>query len=55
MQDLAFRGHDEDSSTNKGNDKELAELIAGYDVLLAEHMELSTVFSGTRNQFKTTW
>ncbi|XP_021446987.2 zinc finger MYM-type protein 1 [Oncorhynchus mykiss] len=47
MQELAFRGHDEtESSANKGNFRELAEVIARYDALLAQHMESSTVFTG---------
>lgn len=47
MQELAFRGHDEtESSANKGNYRELAEVIARYDALLAQHMESSTVFTG---------
>ena len=47
MQEFAFRGHDErESSINKGNYKELAEVIARYNALLAEHMDISTVFSG---------
>lgn len=42
----SIRGHDErESSANKANYKELAEVIARYDALLAEHIELSTVFS----------
>jgi hypothetical protein len=47
MQEFAFRGHDErESSINKGNYKEVAEVITRYDALLAEHIKLSTVFSG---------
>lgn len=41
------RGHNErESSANKGNDKELAKIIAQYDALLGEHMDVSIVFSG---------
>jgi hypothetical protein len=47
MQELAFRGHDEgESSANKGNNNQLAEVIARCDALLAEHIELLIVFSG---------
>ncbi|KAK0151974.1 Zinc finger MYM-type protein 1 [Merluccius polli] len=47
MQELSFRGHDEgEHSDNKGNYRELVEVIAQYDRVLAEHMESSTVFTG---------
>ena len=41
MQELSFRGHDEGE-----NYRELLEVIAQYDRVLAEHMESSTVFTG---------
>lgn len=47
MQELAFRGRDEGpNSDNKGNYRELTELIARYDNLLAEQLQSSGVFSG---------
>ena len=47
MQEFAFRGHNErESSANKDNHKEFAEVMARYDALLDELMELSTVLSG---------
>ena len=47
MQELSFRGHDEgENSDNKGNYKELVEVIARYDRVLAEHLESLTVFTG---------
>lgn len=38
-----------ESPTDKGNYKELAEVIARYDALLAEHIDISAVFSGMSN------
>lgn len=47
MQELSLRGHEEGgNSDNKGNYRELAEVIARYDRVLAEHLESSTVFTG---------
>ncbi|XP_067436490.1 zinc finger MYM-type protein 1-like isoform X2 [Thunnus thynnus] len=46
MQEQSFRGHDErQESANKGNYRELVDLIARYDNILAEHIENSGVFS----------
>ena len=52
MQELSFRGHDEGENSNKGNYRELVEVIAQYDRVLAEHMESSTVFTGTSKTFQ---
>lgn len=47
MQELAFRGHDEGStSDNKGNYVELCQLMARYDHLLGEHLDSASVFTG---------
>ena len=46
MQELSFRGHDEGENSNKGNYRELVEVIAQYDRVLAEHLESLTVFTG---------
>lgn len=46
MQAFAFRGHYErERSTVKGNFNEVAEVIARFNALLAEHIKRSTVFS----------
>lgn len=46
MQEQSFQGHDErQESANKGNYRELVDLIARYDDILAEHIENSSVFS----------
>ncbi|KAL2083806.1 hypothetical protein ACEWY4_021579 [Coilia grayii] len=46
MQELSFRGHVEGSnSDNKGNYREVAELVARYDHVLAEQMS-SSLFTG---------
>lgn len=51
-QELALRGHDESSnSLNKGNFLELVDLLATYDGILENHLEIaSTSFSGLSNR-----
>ena len=39
VQELSFRGHEGENSDNNGNYRELVEVIAQYDRVLAEHME----------------
>lgn len=47
-QELPFRGHDESSaSVNRGNYKELLNLLRNYDSPLDTHLNTSTVFQGT--------
>lgn len=47
MQELALRGHDErENSANKGNYREMVQVLARYDAILAEHLETSAVFTG---------
>ena len=47
MQGLSFRGHEGGvNSGNKGNYRELVEVIAQYGRVLAEQMESLTVFTG---------
>lgn len=47
IHELAFRGNDESyDSTNRGNYKDLASLIAKYDPILDNHLSNSTVFRG---------
>ncbi|KAJ4446703.1 hypothetical protein ANN_13400 [Periplaneta americana] len=52
-QELAFRGHDESStSINRGNYVELLKYTAEYDPLLKAHLETSTVFKGVSNRIQ---
>jgi len=46
-QELSFRGNDEkESSSNRGNFKELSAFLANYDSVLREHFASSSVFRG---------
>lgn len=52
-QELAFRGHREGKdSSNKGNYLELLDLISKYDHELREHLDKSTLFTGTSNHIQ---
>jgi hypothetical protein len=52
-QELPFRGNDESrDSVNRGNFIELVNLIAQYDLRLANHLEKSSVFSGLSNHIQ---
>ncbi|XP_037942674.1 zinc finger MYM-type protein 1-like [Teleopsis dalmanni] len=52
-QELAFRGNDESqSSNNKGNYKELLNLLAKYDNKLERHLTTATTFTGTSSSIQ---
>ncbi len=52
-QELAFHGrHETAGSDNKGNYREVLECQAKHDELLATHLQMSTVFSGTSNRIQ---
>lgn len=47
-QECAFRAHGEsDDSRNKGMYRELLELLANYDPVIANHLKTATIFKGT--------
>ena len=46
-QELPFRGHESDSSLNRGNYIELLQLLKEYDSVLKDHIETATVFNAT--------
>jgi hypothetical protein len=52
-QEIAFRGHNEDSSSiNKGNYLELLDLLSREEQLLREHFMSNSVFKGTSSDIQ---